>query len=139
MVRIIVSMLLLVVLAVLVSFNLGFTTSLSLFGARFDQVPVMAVALLSFALGVLFSLFLYVGRFLHTRKIDALVKRDKAISEREAKLAERESDASHAAEIAAATEASAGDAASPRAESAEKSNPARTWRARLSRFFNSDR
>ena len=137
MVRIIVSMLLLVVLAVLVSFNLGFTTSLSLFGARFDQVPVMAVALLSFALGVLFSLFLYVGRFLHTRKIDALVKRDKAISEREAKLAARESEASLAAETAADKEAA--DTASARTESAEKPEPAQTWRARLSRFFNSDR
>ena len=134
MVRIIISMVLLVVLAVLVSFNLGFTTSLSLFGARFEQVPVMAVALLSFALGVLYSLFLYIGRFLHTRKIDALVKRDKAISERERKLTERESEASHAAEIAAAATA----ASSPLAESAETSAPTPTWRERISRFFNSD-
>jgi uncharacterized integral membrane protein len=135
MVRIMVSMLLLIVLAVLVSFNLGFTASVSLFGARFEQVPVMAVALLSFALGVLYSLFLYVGRFLHARKIDALVKRDKEISEREAKLAARESEASHAAETAA--EAEAAEAASPRGESAE--NARTTWRARFSRFFNSDR
>lgn len=139
MARIIVSMLLLVVLAVLVSFNLGFTTSVSLFGARFDQVPVMAVALLSFALGVLFSLVLYVGHFLHTRKREALVKRHKEISEREAKVAERESEASHAAETAAATEASDADTAPPRGENAEKSPPALTWRARFSRFFNSDR
>jgi len=136
MVRIVVSMLLLVVLAVLVSFNLGFTTSVSLFGARFDQVPVMAVALLSFATGVLYSLFLYIGRFLHTRKRENLARRDKEISERERKLAERESEASHAAETAAETEAAD---ASPGPESADKPSPASTWRARFSRFFNPDR
>ncbi len=135
MVRIIVSMLLLVVLAVLVSFNLGFTTSISLFGARFDQVPVMAVALLSFATGVLYSLFLYIGRFLHTKKREHLARRDKEISERERKLAERESEKSQAAVTAA--EAEVARAASP--ENTEKSGPAkRTWRERFSRFFNPD-
>ena len=131
MVRIIVSMLLLIVLAVLVSFNLGFTTSVSLFGARFDQVPVMAVALLSFATGVLYSLFLYIGRFLHTRKKESLARRDKEVSERERKLAERESEAGRTAEAAAQQEA-----APPAADNAEKPGPARTWRARFSKFFN---
>ena len=135
MVRIIVSMLLLVVLAVLVSFNLGFTTSVSLFGARFDQVPVMAVALLSFATGVLYSLFLYIGRFLHSRKREHLARRDKEISERERKLAERESEAGQAATTAAQEEA-----AHAALESSEKSGPAkRTWRERFSRFFDPDR
>ena len=135
MVRIIVSMLLLIVLAVLVSFNLGFTTSVSLFGARFDQVPVMAVALLSFAMGVIYSLFLYIGRFLHTRKKEDLARRDKEVSARERKLAERESEASHAAETAAQNEA----AAAPAADGVETPTPARTWRARFARFFNPDR
>jgi uncharacterized integral membrane protein len=126
MVRIVVSVLLLVVLAVLVSFNVGFTTSVNLFGTQYDHVPVMAVALLSFATGVLFSFVLYVGRFLHAKKREGLARRDKAIAERERKLAERESETSHAAETAAA---------------AEETSPgsARTWRARFSRFFNPDR
>lgn len=126
MVRIIVSMLLLIVLAVLVSFNLGFTTSVSLFGARFVEVPVMAVALLSFAIGVLYSLFLYIGRFLHTRRREDLARRDKEITERERKLAERESEAGRAADTAAESAAE------------EKPGPSRTWRARLSRFFSPD-
>jgi len=134
MVRIIVSMVLLVVLAVLVSFNLGFTTSVSLFGARFEQVPVMAVALLSFAMGVVYSLFLYIGRFLQTRKREDLARRHKEVSERERKIAERESEAGRAAEVAAQNEAAA-----PSADSVEKPGPARTWRERFSRFFNPDR
>jgi uncharacterized integral membrane protein len=137
MVRIIVSMVLLIVLAVLVSFNLGFTTSVSLFGARFDQVPVMAVALLSFATGVIYSLFLYIGRFLHTRKKEDLARRDKEVSERERKLAERESEASRAADAAA--ENKAAEATPSGVDGVEKPGPARTWRARFSRFFNPDR
>jgi len=140
MVRIIVSMLLLVVLAVLVSFNLGFTTSVSLFGARFDQVPVMAVALLSFATGVLYSLFLYIGRFLHTRKKENLARRDKEVSDRERKLAERESGGGRPTEASRAAEAASDTAAEvPGSEGAARPGPARTWRERFSKFFNPDR
>jgi uncharacterized integral membrane protein len=138
MVRIIVSMLLLVVLAVLVTFNLGFTTSVSLFGARFDAVPVTAIALLSFALGVVYSLFLYVGRFLHARRREDLERRDKEISERERALAARESDAKQAAENVAGLPASADDTTSP-GDSAEKPRDTLSWRERISRFFGSDR
>ena len=67
MVRIIVTAILIVLLAVLVSFNLKFTTSISVIGAQFHDVPVMVVALLSFALGVVYSLFLYIGRYFHHR------------------------------------------------------------------------
>jgi uncharacterized integral membrane protein len=139
MVRIIISMLLLIVLAVLVSFNLGFTTSVSLFGARFDQVPVMAVALLSFATGVLYSLFLYIGRFLHTRKKENLARRDKEVSERERKLAERESGGGRPTEAGRAAEAAAAEPASPGADNTEKPGTTRTWRSRFSKFFNPDR
>jgi hypothetical protein len=95
----------------------------------------MAVALLSFATGVIYSLFLYIGRFLHTRKKEDLARRDKEVSERERKLAERESEASRAADAAAENKA----AAPPPTDGVEKPGPARTWRARFSRFFNPDR
>jgi uncharacterized integral membrane protein len=52
----------------------AFTASVSLFGARFDQVPVMPVVLLRFATGVVYSLFLYIGRFLHTQKNEDSVR-----------------------------------------------------------------
>jgi len=136
MARIVVSMLLLVVLAVLVSFNLGFTTSVSLFGARFDQVPVMAVALVSFAAGVLYSLFLYIGRFLHTRRREDLARRDKEISERERKLAEREAGGGPGR---AAEAAGQSDTAPPAAGNEQTPPGPRTWRARFSRFFDPDR
>ena len=93
MAQAVVSAILLVLLAVLVAFNVRFTTSLSLFGARFDEVPTMAVALVSFALGVVYSLFLSVSRFLRRKKQQGLERKDKALAQRERELAARESPA----------------------------------------------
>ncbi|MGA2976309.1 MAG: LapA family protein [Spirochaetia bacterium] len=98
MVRVIVSAVLLVLLAVLVAFNIRSTTSISLFGASFDDVPTMALALVSFAVGVVYSLFLYVSRYLHRRKRKGLEKKDKALSQRERELTARESAVASAAE-----------------------------------------
>ncbi len=91
--RIIVTVVLVVVLAVLVSMNLRFTTSVNLFGYRFDGVSVVAVAALSFAVGVVYSLFIYIGRFLHRRARRGLASRDRVLAEREKELASRQVDA----------------------------------------------
>jgi uncharacterized integral membrane protein len=90
MIRIVVSVVLLVLVAVLMAFNIGSTTSLSLFGARFDTVPTMALALVSFALGVVYSLFLYASRYLHRRKRQNVERKDKALTQREQELSARE-------------------------------------------------
>ena len=89
MVRVVISALLLVVLAVLVSFNLTFTSSFSLFGLRFESVPVMAIALVSFSAGVIYSLILYLGRALHERRLRHLQDRHRQLDEKEKALAER--------------------------------------------------
>jgi uncharacterized integral membrane protein len=83
------SALLLVLLAVLVTFNMGFTSPFSLFGLRFESVPIMAVALLSFAAGVVYSLVLYLGRFFHERRVKEIESRHQALSKREKEIAER--------------------------------------------------
>ncbi|MFZ2914813.1 MAG: LapA family protein, partial [Rectinemataceae bacterium] len=91
MVQIIVSLILLILLAVLVSLNLVFSTSVNLFGARLDNVSVVAVSALSFAFGILYSLFIYLGRYMHRRKTRGLAAKDLDIKEREKQLASRES------------------------------------------------
>jgi len=85
--RIIFSVVVLVLLTVLIVMNLGPTTSVNLFGARFDKVPVVAVAMLSFAVGVVYSLFLYIGQSLHRSSRERLAQRHRDIEERERKLA----------------------------------------------------
>jgi len=96
MVRIVVSVVLLVALAILVSLNLGVTVTINMFGARLDGVPVVAIALLSFAVGVVYSLFLSVAQFLHGRRRKALDAKDRDITQRERALAAREEEAKRA-------------------------------------------
>jgi uncharacterized integral membrane protein len=100
MVRIIVSVVLLVLLAILVALNVGFTTTVSLFGFRLENVSIVSVGILCFALGVLYSVFLYFGRYLHGRARDKLARKDRQIAEREKELSVRQTEA----ESASATE-----------------------------------
>lgn len=90
MVRIIVSATLIVLLAVLVAFNIRYTTSVSIYGAEFTGVPVLVVALLSFALGVMYSVFLYVSRYVGRTRRKGIEDRHRQISRREAEVAARE-------------------------------------------------
>jgi hypothetical protein len=94
--RIIATVILVVVLAILVSLNFGFSTSVNLFGKRFDTVSVVAVAALSFAAGVVYSLFIYFGMFLHRRAKQGLANRDRSLTERERKLTKRQTRADRA-------------------------------------------
>jgi uncharacterized integral membrane protein len=104
MVRIVVSVVLLVALAILVSLNLGVTATINMFGAHVESVPVVAIALLSFAIGVVYSLFLYVAQFMHGRKRKALDAKDRDIKERERALTAREEEAKRASEKPASPE-----------------------------------
>lgn len=126
MVRIIVSVVLLVLLAVLVALNIGFTASVDLFGARFDNVPVVAIAALCFALGIVYSLLLYAGRFLNRRAREQLATKKKSVAERERQVAARETSAEAAAEAPQALDAGRADAPA-----------ARGVRAAFSRFIGS--
>ncbi|HVP19799.1 MAG TPA: LapA family protein [Spirochaetia bacterium] len=85
--RIVVSVVLLLILVVVIVMNLGPTTTVNLFGAQFQKVPLIAVAMLSFALGVVYSFFLYIGHYLHRTSRDRLAKRHRDVEERERKLA----------------------------------------------------
>ena len=123
--RIIVSVILLVLLTVLILLNLGPTAPINLFGAKFQNIPVVAVAMLSFALGVIYSLFLYIAQYLHRSSRDRLARRHKDVEERERKLAAAEDGPGDAAQgpQQGPEEGAAEGAAGQRSESA------------LSRFF----
>jgi uncharacterized integral membrane protein len=90
--RVIVTVILVVVLVVLVSMNIGFTTTVNLFGTKFDNVSVVAVAALSFALGVVYSLIIHISKSLRRRAKRGLVDRDRQLTEREKELSNRLSD-----------------------------------------------
>ncbi len=113
MVRIIVSVILLVLLAVLVSLNIGNTTSVNLFGVRiFDTVSTVAVAALSFAFGIVYSFFIYIGSYLRRKAKRELATKGQNMKEREKQLDSREAGNELAAKSAAALESRAQDTAS---------------------------
>jgi uncharacterized membrane protein YciS (DUF1049 family) len=103
MVRIIVSIVLLVLLSVLVSLNLAYTTSVNLLGARIvDNVSVVAVSALSFAFGILYSFFIYVGSYLRRKAKRELASKGRSMKDREKQLDSREAVMEHSATLVTA-------------------------------------
>ena len=90
MFRVILSIVLLVVLGVMIVLNLGYTTSFNLFGWKFEEIPVTAVALVSFAVGVLYSFAYYLGRYFSKISKAKSRKRGEQVKIREQELKEEE-------------------------------------------------
>ena len=83
MIRIIVSGILLILLAVLVSQNLANSAPVNLLGIRiFDSVSIVAISALSFAFGITYSLFIYLGGYLHRKAKRNLADKVKTMNER---------------------------------------------------------
>lgn len=68
MIRLIIGVVILVLLGVLFALNGRNTSTVNLFGYEAKDVPVIAVAIVSFVLGVLYSLVLYLLRFIDRRR-----------------------------------------------------------------------
>jgi uncharacterized integral membrane protein len=90
MFRVILSIVLLVVLVILIVLNLGYSTSFNLFGWKFEEVPVTAVALVAFAVGVLYSFAYYVGRYFSKISKNRFKKRGEQVKAREQELEVKE-------------------------------------------------
>jgi uncharacterized integral membrane protein len=89
--RVIVTAILVVVLAVLVSMNIGSMTTVNLFGTKFENVSVIAVAAISFALGVVYSVIIHISKSLRRRAKRELSNRNQQLMEREKELSNRQS------------------------------------------------
>lgn len=83
MFRIIFSAILLIVLAVLVVLNLDATTSVNLFGRQFESVSIVAVGLVSFVAGVVYSFIIYVGNYIARSRRSKISQREKTVKEKE--------------------------------------------------------
>jgi uncharacterized integral membrane protein len=92
MFRVILSIVLLVILVVLIVLNLSYTTSFNLFGWKFEELPVTAVALVAFAVGVLYSFAYYLGRYFSKISKSKFRKRGEQVKAREQELKEKERD-----------------------------------------------
>jgi len=90
MFRVIISIVLLVILVVLIVLNLGYTTSFNLFGRKFEELPVTAVALVAFAVGILYSFAYYLGRYFSKISKSKFRKKGEQVKVREQELKDRE-------------------------------------------------
>lgn len=90
MFRVILSIVLLVILVILIVLNLGYNTSFNLFGWKFEEIPVTAIALVSFAIGVLYSFAYYLGRYFSKINKTRSRKRGEQVKAREQELKEKQ-------------------------------------------------
>ena len=90
MVRLIVGVLILILLGVLFALNGKNEANLNLFGYQMQNVPIIAVAIAGFVLGVFYSFVLYFMRFLARRRRASLQDRDRSVRDRERTVKDRE-------------------------------------------------
>ncbi len=114
MVRIIISIALLVALCVLVVLNLDYKSSVNLFWVVFDNVSIVAVGLVSFVAGVLYSFFLYATRYFIGLKRSSMAARTQELARREQEVVAKEDEVAQAAAQIPEGTVEAGDVAAPR-------------------------
>jgi uncharacterized integral membrane protein len=97
-VRLIVTLILLVILAVFIGLNIPYRTTVDIFGWRLEDAPSIIVIFASLALGIVLSLAVYVSANLAKRRTKSLRARVTAAQERELELAKREKAADQGAD-----------------------------------------
>jgi len=65
MLRLIIHILLLAIVVAFVALNVPYTTSVNLFGYMFDDISTVAVVLVAFILGIIYSFFYYVLNYFY--------------------------------------------------------------------------
>ena len=90
MIRLIVSIIFFIILAVFIAFNAKYTTTVSLYGYVLEEVSTVAVLIVSMALGVLYSFSLYLSSYLAKRRSRKIKKVKNRTQKRAEELKDRE-------------------------------------------------
>jgi len=98
MFRIIITVIFLIAFAVLIVMNIGSTANVNVFGWKIDQLPVTAVAIVSFVGGVVYSFIFYLLSYLERGRRERLEKRKKKLKDQAADLRTREQQVDQLAE-----------------------------------------
>lgn len=88
--RLILSVVMLALLAVVVAYNASSETAIALPGVQLENVSVVALALLSFVFGVVYSFLLYLFARLDRRRKERLKKMDRKLADKKGVLEDRE-------------------------------------------------
>ena len=90
MIRLVISILLFIILAVFVALNAQNTTTIDIFGYQFEEVSVAAVVTITLAVGVLYSFILYVTNYFSKARAERLKNQKRKNKVRATELAEKE-------------------------------------------------
>ncbi len=89
MIRLIISILLFIILAVFVALNAQHTTTVDVFGYQIEQVSVAAVVTISLAVGVVYSFVLYLVNYLSKSRSARLKNQKQRNKQKAVELAEK--------------------------------------------------
>ena len=90
MIRLIISILTLLVLTVFIIMNVSYTTSINLFGYKFEQIPIIVVILISIATGIIYSFFYYFLTYLAKTRRSKIKSQDQKSKQKVKELKDKE-------------------------------------------------
>ncbi len=90
MIRLIISIIMLLVLTVFITMNVSYTTSINLFGYKFEQISTIAVILISIAAGVVYSFFYYLLTYLAKNRRNKIKSQDRKSKAKAKELKDKE-------------------------------------------------
>ncbi len=117
MIRLVIHIILLAIVVVFVALNVGYTTSINLFGYMFSDISTVAVTLVAFIVGIIYSFFYYVLNYFYKSGKKKARERSKKTKDKEKELKEKE------AELHTSSETASEELPSPSAESAQNEAP----------------
>lgn len=92
MIRLVIHILLLAIVVVFVALNVSYTTSINLFGYMFADISTVAVTLVAFILGIIYSFFYYVLNYFNKSGKKKARERSKQTKDKEKELKEKEAE-----------------------------------------------
>src|SRR6056297_1233304 len=90
MIRLVIHIILLAIVVAFVALNVGYTTSINLFGYMFSDISTVAVTLVAFIVGIIYSFFYYVLNYFNKSGKQKIRDRSKKAKDKEKALKERE-------------------------------------------------
>ncbi|HKK66115.1 MAG TPA: DUF1049 domain-containing protein [Clostridia bacterium] len=90
MIRLVIHIILLAIVVAFVALNVGYTTSINLFGYMFSDISTVAVTLVAFIVGIIYSFFYYVLNYFNKSGKQRIRERSKKAKDKEKALKEKE-------------------------------------------------
>ena len=90
MIRLVIHIILLAIVVAFVALNVGYSTSINLFGYMFSDISTVAVTLVAFIVGIIYSFFYYVLSYFNKSGKQKVRERSKKAKDKEKALKEKE-------------------------------------------------